>query len=440
MAGPKKAVAYVTTIALYDAAVPGALKANPTIASGDFKISKDNGALANLTNLPSVSPAGSVMLQLSLTSTEMNADRISIVGIDQAGAEWTDFHMALDTESLTLTDVDARLPAALVSGRMDASVGAYQSGQAPLQPTVAGRTLDVTTTGEAGIDWANVGAPTTAVTLSNTTIKDAVDVNTDTDLLLARLGTPSNLGGGATVAANLSDIESQTDDIGAAGAGLTAVPWNAAWDAEVQSEVNDALADQNLDHLMKVAVDTDFPTTVHLNSVIGHLADNGGTATFDRATDSHEALYNKLVDVETDTQDIQTTVNLILSSVDTEVAAILAAVDTEVAAIKAKTDQLTFTAANKVDATMQAASDLATAVGNKIADMVLRRTAANIEASSFGDTLGESSLYGMARRASHSDTTTHPGKHTIFKTDASELAQITITVDDAAQDITGFTA
>ena len=32
-----------------------------------------------------------------------------------------------------------------------------------------------------------------------------------------------------------------TAEIGAAGAGLTAVPWNAAWDAEVESEVNDAI-------------------------------------------------------------------------------------------------------------------------------------------------------------------------------------------------------
>lgn len=30
--------------------------------------------------------------------------------------------------------------------------------------------------------------------------------------------------------------------LGAAGAGLTAVPWNASWDAEVQSEVDDAIA------------------------------------------------------------------------------------------------------------------------------------------------------------------------------------------------------
>lgn len=47
---------------------------------------------------------------------------------------------------------------------------------------------------------------------------------------------------GASIAADLAAIEAQTDDIGAAGAGLSGVPWNAAWDAEVQSEVADALA------------------------------------------------------------------------------------------------------------------------------------------------------------------------------------------------------
>lgn len=40
---------------------------------------------------------------------------------------------------------------------------------------------------------------------------------------------------------NVSDILTDTAEIGAAGAGLTAVPWNASWDAEVQSECTDAL-------------------------------------------------------------------------------------------------------------------------------------------------------------------------------------------------------
>jgi hypothetical protein len=54
----------------------------------------------------------------------------------------------------------------------------------------------------------------------------------------ARLGAPA----GASVSADIAAIEAQTDDIGVAGAGLTAVPWNSAWDAEVESEVADGLA------------------------------------------------------------------------------------------------------------------------------------------------------------------------------------------------------
>lgn len=46
-----------------------------------------------------------------------------------------------------------------------------------LAPTVDGRTLDVTAGGEAGIDWANIGSPTTAVNLSGT--------NIDTDQVVA---------------------------------------------------------------------------------------------------------------------------------------------------------------------------------------------------------------------------------------------------------------
>lgn len=52
----------------------------------------------------------------------------------------------------------------------------------PLVPTTAGRTLDVSATGEAGVDWANVGSPTTTLVLSGTTVKavtDRVTANSD---------------------------------------------------------------------------------------------------------------------------------------------------------------------------------------------------------------------------------------------------------------------
>lgn len=90
-----------------------------------------------------------------------------------------------------------------------------------LRPTVSGRTLDVTTTGGAGIDWANVEAPTTTVTLSGTTVKTATDVETDTADIQARI--PAALISGridATVGAMQNDVVTAaaiaTDAIGAA--------------------------------------------------------------------------------------------------------------------------------------------------------------------------------------------------------------------------------
>lgn len=51
-----------------------------------------------------------------------------------------------------------------------------------LKPTTAGRTLDVSAAGNAGIDWGNVENPTTTVGLSGTTVKavtDRVTANAD---------------------------------------------------------------------------------------------------------------------------------------------------------------------------------------------------------------------------------------------------------------------
>ncbi len=50
-------------------------------------------------------------------------------------------------------------------------------GPMPLQPTVTARTLDVSTGGEAGLDWANIGSPTTVVALSGTTVSIVTTVN-----------------------------------------------------------------------------------------------------------------------------------------------------------------------------------------------------------------------------------------------------------------------
>ena len=56
-----------------------------------------------------------------------------------------------------------------------------------LKPTVDNRTLDVTTGGGAGLDWANVEGPTTTLNLSGTTVKTATDVEADTQDIQTRL-------------------------------------------------------------------------------------------------------------------------------------------------------------------------------------------------------------------------------------------------------------
>lgn len=71
-----------------------------------------------------------------------------------------------------------------------------------LQPTTAGRKLDVSSGGEAGIDWANIGSPSTTQNLSGTTIKAVTDAVTITaaaiqaiwDALTSALTTSGSIG------------------------------------------------------------------------------------------------------------------------------------------------------------------------------------------------------------------------------------------------------
>jgi hypothetical protein len=95
---PVKNTAWVGYIALQSMANPGSFQANPTIAAGDFKVRIDGAALANLTTLPSVDPAGSIWVKVSLSSSEMNGDNIGIQCIDQTSPkEWADLPINIQT-------------------------------------------------------------------------------------------------------------------------------------------------------------------------------------------------------------------------------------------------------------------------------------------------------------------------------------------------------
>jgi hypothetical protein len=169
-------------------------------------------------------------------------------------------------------------------------------------PTTSGRSIDVTTGGEVGIDWANVGTPGATVNLSATTLNL---VNTLT-----------------TYTGNTPQTGDSFARIGLAGAGLTAIPWNAAWDAEVQSECEDALVVKNLDHLLAAAVTN---SDVADNSVFAQIVSKSAIASWSsyiNTTQSLEAAHSQR------------------DTMQTSLSAISGYIDTEVAAIKAKTDNL----------------------------------------------------------------------------------------------------
>lgn len=156
MPAPKKNVAYEFDIALIDTADTGAFRVNPTIAAGDFKVSTDNTAFTNLATLPVVSPAGSILVKINLSAAEMNGDKVMIQCVDAAGNEWDDVLIFIDATAVMVEDI--------------------------VRSTTPANTLDVTATGAAGIDWANVEGQGTTVNLSATTTNLVNTTTTNTDM------------------------------------------------------------------------------------------------------------------------------------------------------------------------------------------------------------------------------------------------------------------
>lgn len=108
-------------------------------------------------------------------------------------------------------------------------VGTFSiENRSALMPTTAARTLDVSAGGEAGVDWANVGSPTTTVGLSGTTVKTATDVETDTADIQSRIPAAlvggridSNVGAISSDATAADNAEAFFDGTGYAGTGNT---------------------------------------------------------------------------------------------------------------------------------------------------------------------------------------------------------------------------
>ncbi len=318
-----------------------------------FPQTGDNFALIGATGsgLTSLATQASVNTIDDFLDTEISAIKAVTDAIPNAGA--------LTTIQADLDDIQTRLPAALVSGRMDSSVGAMAANTI----TDAAIAADVTAVVADSV-WNAATATYGAAGSYGLLVETNIDAAVSSRLATAGYTAPDN----ASIAAILVD----TAEIGAAGAGLTVLATAAAL-ATVDTVVDSILVD---------------------TAEIG-VAGAGLTAL---ASAANLAIVDGVVDaILVDTAEIgvagagltalatQASVNTIDDFLDTEIAAILAAVDTEVSAIKAKTDNL--------PASPAAVSDIPTAAA--VADAVWDEAiAGHAGAGSTGAALSSASAAG----------------------------------------------
>lgn len=288
----------------------------------DSEVDKDGAGFSDCTNeATEISTSG--VGYIDLTSTEMNADAVNL--------------------KVTVTNTSA-LPYVVTlfpEEAGDVRVDVTQVGSNNI--TATGGRMEVNTShwGGTAVGSANVlidGAITAAKIATDAIDADAIAASAVAEIqsgLAQNADIQTILTNLAVVDATADAILLDTAEIGAAGAGLTAIPWNASWDAEVQSEVDDALIAKGLDHLVFASV---AGADVADNSIFAKLVSKSATAdwdSFSNTTDALEALRDRgdaawitATGFSTlDAAGVRTAIGLASANLDSQLAALDTAVD-----------------------------------------------------------------------------------------------------------------
>jgi len=102
MPEPIRARAYEFSLTLI-ATATGQLLASPPLASGDVRVSKDHGPLTTVVTLPTVAPAGSVLVRVQLSAAEMTANQVDVYAHDPDGV-WEDVLVQIQPTLMLGTD------------------------------------------------------------------------------------------------------------------------------------------------------------------------------------------------------------------------------------------------------------------------------------------------------------------------------------------------
>lgn len=289
------------------------------------------------------------------------------------------------------------------------------------------------------------------------TVDSVVDIiAVDTADMQPKIGTLTDLGGGATLADNLSDIAgsgfvSSTDSNQAirdrgdvawiTGAGGGGDATEAKQDTIIAAL---AVVDGNVDSVL-TDTGTDIPNTLStieskIDTVDGIvddiLVDTGTTLPTTLGTPTDTDLATDIANVQTDTTAILADTNELQTDWKNG-----GRLDVIVDAILEDTNELQqdWEDGGRLDLLLDDALELdadeiTADACNKIADHIIRRTLANARASSNGDTVAFRSLLGAASKLVNKvDTTTNSNKLTVFKEDdVAQFGTQTLVTDDTA--------
>jgi len=146
----------------------------------DFKFTtrQISGAPSTLGGTPVISAYvdnGTTQITAGITLT---VDFDSVTGLNNVRVVATSGNGFATATNVDLVITTGTVNSVSVVGEV---IGSFSiEARSALMPTTVARTLDVSAGGEAGIDWANVGSPTTALALTGTTIATTQKVDVET--------------------------------------------------------------------------------------------------------------------------------------------------------------------------------------------------------------------------------------------------------------------
>lgn len=208
------------------------MQVTPTIVAGDVKVVKDGGAPANIATLPTVS---GTVVTYTLSATETNADSILVLFKDQAGDEWVDVTVKIETEAsggggLTLAEIEASTVLAKQSGFTGlATATNVTNAQTAIIAEIDAIPTNPLLTNDARLNNLDAAVSTRLASASYTvpiaagTIADAVRTELTTELGRVDVAISSRLASASYVAPSNSDItaiKAKTDNLTFSQAGI----------------------------------------------------------------------------------------------------------------------------------------------------------------------------------------------------------------------------